>query len=100
MLREDWEPGATAWFEYHCWESAQSGDAPAWYRSHQQVVVLAHDPADHDCLRPKSLATRAEDGQPCVYQVRFADRLEWTVFEDELMTDPADFERPAPPKMP
>ena len=38
---EVWPVGAFAWFEYHCWESPESADAPAWYRSHQRVEVLA-----------------------------------------------------------
>lgn len=98
--REDWEPGAVAWFEYHCYEGLDSSDAKAWLRSHQQVTVLRHDANDHDCLRPETMAEREEAGQPCTYRVRFADGLTWDVFEDELLTDQAGFYRPDPPMGP
>lgn len=97
MLREDWDPGTSAWFEYHCFESEQSSDAELWHRSHQRVSVVKHDPADHDCLRPDTMAERAETGQPCLYVIRFEDGYTAGVFEDELMTTPMDFERPDPP---
>lgn len=90
--REQWSPGDQAWFEYHCLESPESGDAPAWYHSHQLVTVLGE--GDHDGFG--TFADRSEAGQPKVYNVRFDDGLEWSVFEDELLTDPAGYERPDP----
>ena len=77
---------------------AASSDAIAWHHSHQRVVVLAHDPSGHDCLRPDTFDERMEAGQPCLYRVRFADGLGYDVFEDELLTDTAGFTRPDPPK--
>lgn len=92
--------GTRLWFEYHCWESEQSQDAHLWARSHQQVVVLEHDAADHDCLmgETENMVERGEAGQPCVYTVRFDDGLEATATEDELMAEQASFERPDPPQ--
>jgi hypothetical protein len=92
---EHWEPGSSAWFEYHCNESDESPDAPAWHRSHQQVTVLAE--GEHDGWPGSTYDERVDAGQPKVYSVRFPDGLEWTAFEDELLTDPADFDRPDPP---
>lgn len=96
-LHERWEPGETAWFEYHCWEDPRSADAPAWYRSHQQVAVLAE--SDHDG-QGGTAAQRLAEGTPKVYRVQFADGLMWDAFEDELLTDPAGYHRPDPPPAP
>lgn len=97
--RETWDPGQRAWFEYHCWESEQSNDAQAWFRSHEQVEVLSHDATDHDCLRSDGLSRegRSDEGQPCLYRVRFEDGLTWHVFEDELFDSRADFSLADPP---
>lgn len=103
MLREDWEPGTRAWFEYHCFESDESSDADLWHRSHQGVTVVRHDPTDHDCVRAEAptMAIRGtEYAMPCMYIIRFIDGHEAGVFEDELMTDRADFFRPDPPPRP
>jgi hypothetical protein len=41
-----------------------------------------------------------DNGMVLVYQVRFDDGLEWSVFEDELLTSPDEFERADPPRQP
>lgn len=91
-------PGQILWFEYHCLESHQSCDAEIWYRSHQQVEVLGV--VDNDGYDVFSQQTRFEQGIQLIYRVRFKDGLEWDVFEDELLDDPGNFQRPAPPKKP
>ena len=87
--------GARYWFEYHCWESHDSGDADVWYHSHQQCTVLSFA----DCNPPAftGFVERGEAGASLLYRVRFDDGLEWDVFEDELMTSRDHFERPDPP---
>lgn len=86
--------GKTMWFEYHCLESHDSSDAHLWYRSHQQVEVLAIEHAGTG-YNPKE---RSESGDPRVYRIRFRDGLVADVFEDELMDSPKRFFRPDPPK--
>lgn len=116
--KERWQPGETAWFEYHCNESHDSAHAEWWYRSHQQVTVVSgptfdDQPVDTDPAW--DFAARAESGNPNCYIVRFADGFSEaaapdcaglgdsastegvTVFEDELVTDPKFFVRPNPP---
>ncbi len=93
-VREAWQPGARAWFEYHYRESPESSDAELWYRSHQQVTVLGRG-RDEDW--PGTFADRAGAGCPDVYAVRFADGYEGTVSEDELLTGPEHYQRPDPP---
>lgn len=99
--RDFWEAGDTAYFEYHCFESSESSDAALWHRSHEPVTIVRHcGPEDHDpCLRADqpTIIERGEDGSPCLYRVRFAGGAEYDVFEDELLTDPAGYERPNPP---
>jgi len=95
-VREAWQPGDLAWFEYHCWESYESSDAPLWLRSHQQVTVLGRDPGDDEDFGGTFL-DRADACCPNVYQVRFADGHEGTAFEDELLTGPEHYQRPDPP---
>lgn len=98
--------GDVVWFEYHCHESHQSADAAAWYRSHQRVVVLEEASWDgqpwyefswQDC---PTRSQRGHDACLMLYRVRFADGLEWSVFEDELLDSPAEFCRPDPPQVP
>ena len=96
FCNEAWQPGDTAWFEYHCNESPDSADAEVWYRSHQQITVLGE--ADHDGWPGSTFIERSEAGQPKVYRVRWADGFEYSVFEDELVNDRAAFERPDPPE--
>lgn len=74
------------WFEYHCHEGHDSGDAEAWYRSHQRVEIV----------RPLS----DDETDAPMFRVRFADGHEHDVFEDELVGSPANFYRPDPPKPP
>jgi hypothetical protein len=88
--------GKRFWFEYHCWESDQSGDAEVWYHSHQQCTVLSFADCD-PCFFP-TIVGRGEAGHCLLYRVRFDDGLEWDVFEDELMTSKDNFCRPDPPK--
>jgi hypothetical protein len=102
FVKEQWAPGEHGWFEYHCLESPESGDAQAWYRSHQQVQILTEQNSDAyiDEDGHTSFELRSEAGQPKVYRVQFPDGLEWDVFEDELLTDPAGYSRPDPPPQP
>jgi len=84
--------GRRYWFEYHCNESHDSGDAEVWYHSHQQCVVLGFSECD-----PASYTTfeeRMDGGMVLVYRVRFDDGLEWEVFEDELSDSRKHFCRP------
>lgn len=96
--------GSRFWFEYHCWESHESGDAEVWYRSHQQCTVLGFcDPdsgADAAPCAYETFEERADAGEVLTYRVRFDDGLEWTVFEDELLTSKDDFCRDDPPPKP
>lgn len=78
--------GERAWFEYHCYEGHDSSDAQAWYRSHQQVTILAHEEVDEPYfLDDGSEATRYH------YRVRFADGHEHSAFDDELHNSPEGF---------
>jgi len=87
------QKGETLWFEYHCNESSDSPDAPAWYHSHQKATILSLEENGYG----NTLIERIDNGMPAVYKVRFEDGLEWDVFEDELMDSPDDFHRPDPP---
>lgn len=91
---EVWPVGSRPYFEYHCWESPQSLDAPAWRRSHQRVTVLAVEENDSAGM---TRAERDEAAMPFTYQVRFPDGVEWTAFEDELLASADHYTRPAPP---
>ncbi len=95
-VREAWQPGDLAWYEYHCLESDDSADAALWHRSHQRVTVLGRG-ADEDL--GGTLLERAEAGGPNVYEIRFADGYEGLAFEDERLTGPGHYERPDPPAM-
>lgn len=99
-MNDLYEPDAVLWFEYHCNESHDSPDAPVWYRSHQQVTVLALNAYDDTPALLDELPTlveRGEAGEVLTYRVRFADGLEWDVFEDELDTTKENWCRPDPP---
>ena len=98
-MREQWRPGDMAWFEYHCNESDDSPDAPAWRHSHQRVRVL-WESKDTDAPEGSTFRERAEAGRPKVYRVKFADGLAWDAFEDELLLDPKWFERDDPDGVP
>lgn len=100
FTRDRWEPGDRPWFEYHCFESDDSADAHLWRHSQQRVTVVRHDPTDHDCIADgTTLDYRLDEAaMPCLYVIRFEDGLEAGVFEDELLTDPAGYSRPAPPR--
>jgi hypothetical protein len=93
-IEDVWGIGSKAWFEYHCWESPQSSDAEIWYRSHQQVVIIGV--ANCDPIAFTTFEERADSGCQLLYRVRFNDGLEWDIFEDELLTNPSQFERPDP----
>lgn len=95
----DIEIGATYWFEYHCWESDESADAPLWHHSHQQALVVNEQDSDGLAFTGSTYDERAEAGCPRVYTVRFADGLEWAACEDELLDSPGQFERPDPPAL-
>lgn len=95
--KQDWLPGEVAWFEYHCYEGHDSADAQAWYRSHQQVTVLrVSEPGPEGTTAEE----RDEAGWSRCYRVRFADGLEWDVFEDELLTGSEHFYCADPPAIP
>ena len=99
FFKEKWNPGERAWFEYHCWESPESGDADLWYRSHQRVTVIRMtEDTEHYADDGWTFAERAEAGEPNCYYVRFPDGHEGTVFEDELSTRRTVWYRPDPPK--
>jgi hypothetical protein len=87
--------GVVVWFEYHCLESADSSDADIWYRSHQRVRIVRL--ADHDAGMGSTKQSRATDGTPIAYWVRFSDGQECCVFEDELLDSPTEFHQPDPP---
>ena len=95
-LEDVWATGSRVWFEYHCSESDASSDAPAWYHSHQQVEVLGL--SDCEQIAFTTFEERVNEGMLLVYRVRFDDGLECDVFEDELLMDPSQFDRPDPPK--
>ena len=67
------------WFEYHCNESEDSGDAELWHHTHQQVEVL------------KKTQDGDGDLESRMYSVRFPDGFEYSVFDDELVKSPKDF---------
>ena len=77
--------------------SGQGNDqeGPAWYHSHQKATILSLVEGGYG----DTFSERSESGQPAVYKVKFADGLEWDVFEDELMDSPDGFYRPDPPSI-
>lgn len=89
--------GSVRWFEYHCWESPESADAPAWYHSHQQVVVGEVQVNDSAGMTREE---RDEAAMPFTYDVTFPDGLVWGAFEDELSETKDDWYRPDPPPAP
>lgn len=91
--------GGTFWFEYHCWEDPKSCDAELWYRSHQQVGVLGLADVDPDAVN-MTLEERIEATTPLVYRVRFPDGHVGDAWEDELLDDPSQHQRPDPPERP
>jgi len=95
--KDQWLPGEKAYFEYHCWESYESQDAPVWLHSHQLVTILLENESDRQREYLPTLAERGEEGMPITYQIKFSDGLIWTAFEDELMTSPVDYEMANPP---
>lgn len=71
------------WFEYHCYEGEDSADAALWHHTHQRVDVLRriqHGPP--------------EGATPTMYRIRFADGFEEDVWDDELVANQSEFERP------
>lgn len=98
FLREHWEDKSRPWFEYHCWEDPKSSDAELWYRSHQRVTVTRE--AKHDGWPGSTMAERFGAAQHKTYEILFDDGFRGTANEDELLTDPRGFTRPAPPAPP
>ena len=90
--------GQKLWFEYHCSEDHDSAHAHLWYRSHQQVEVIAINGADPSVDDESTFLDRCRDGAQITYQVLFQDGLEDDVFEDELLDSQEEFCRPDPPK--
>lgn len=93
-LPDRWQAGDQPWFEYHCRESPDSVDAPAWRRSHQRVTVLALNVNDSEGM---TRAERDEAAMPFTYTVQFADGLTWDAVEDELTATRDEWYRPDPP---
>jgi hypothetical protein len=87
--------GKEFWFEYHCWESLDSSDAPAWLRSHERVTVLGL--ADCEVLAP-TFDERVDGAVQIVYRARWSDGFEWDIWEDELCLSPSEFYCADPPK--
>lgn len=94
--KEEWKPGETAHYEYHCLESPESSDAHLWARSHQPVTVMHRHPSEPG-YEDSTRAERASEGAPHVYRVKFGDGHEGDAWEDELMTHPKHWFRPDPP---
>lgn len=100
-FKDQWQPGETAWFEYHCWESDDSCDAKLWHHSHQKVTVLREDLSADGSSKNLPNTTpeqRFEEAVLKAYEIKFKDGFVATAMEDELYTDPQGFERPDPPK--
>jgi len=95
--KDEWKPGETANYEYHCYEGHDSSDAHLWYRSHQPVTVVSIEESDES---GDTMEERTDSGQVRVYRIRFADGFEATAWEDELLTDPQHWSRPDPPTPP
>lgn len=72
-------------FEYHCFESPYSQDAPIWRRTQQIVEVVSLSECED--MLPMSFSERCEEGLPLVFMVKFPDGLVWNVFEDELIEE-------------
>lgn len=94
--KEVWEVGEVACFEYHCLRCHSSGDAEAWYRDHQEVIIvrpLAGSEADGNALLNNGVPfhERADLGMPAMYKVRFPDGHGHDVFEDELYANTSFF---------
>ena len=71
-------------FEYHCWESEDSGDAELWHHTHQFVSVI----------RKLKVGQEVDEEVGKMYQVEFTDGLNWDVFDDELLKYSSEFIRP------
>lgn len=95
--KEHWEPGETAFFEYHCLESMDSNDSDLWLRSHSKVEVFGEADWEKEFGEDKTIEQRHEAGMPKVYRVRFSDGHEGAVFEDELYTSAEYWHRDNPP---
>lgn len=96
--KEHWEPGETAHFEYHCYESMDSQDSDLWLRSHSKVKILGMADWEEEIGKDMTVQERVEEGILKVYQVRFADGHEGEVLEDELYSDPEYWHGDDPPE--
>lgn len=88
--------GQKLYFEYHCEESHESGDAELWYRSHQLVTVIGFAPNDGWDIQ--SLNERCECGCSIMYKIQFSDGWTGEAFEDELLDSEEEYDSPDPPK--
>lgn len=83
-LRENWNAGSYAYYEYHCYRGHDSADAQLWYRSHKKVKIVRR------CKESDgnwgTIGERAEEGTPAVYDIVFADGWKSAAYEDELFT--------------
>jgi hypothetical protein len=92
--KDQWEPGDTAHFEYHCLMDPSSSDYHLWKRTQQPVTVLGLHPQGEDFRNELPTgAERADEGLPLTYQVRFGDGHEDSATEDELLVHPKHFSR-------
>jgi hypothetical protein len=94
MFRPDRVVGQQYWFEYHCWESDESADAPLWHRSHEKVTIVKR--MKDDAWEGSTFEERNEAGALMAFLARWDNGFEWCVIEDELLDSPSDFFRPDP----
>ena len=91
---DDPRVGKEFWFEYHCNEGEDSRDYPMYLHSHQKCIILS--------IAEKGIGEteieRLENACQRVYHVKFKDGFEWSVFEDEILDSPKEYQRPDPPK--
>lgn len=86
--------GKEFWFEYHCNEGEDSPDYPLYLHSHQKCTILyITEPGIGE-----TETERYENAAQRLYKVKFNDGFEWSVFEDEILDSPEEYQRPDPPK--
>ena len=87
-----WQPGDTAHFEYHCWQSPDSADYDLWRQTQQPVKVLGLGDCDDVSDEAPTYRERGEDwGMPLGYDVQFANGKTGYATEDELFTHPKHY---------
>lgn len=92
--KDEWKPGETAHFEYHCLMDPESSDYRLWQRTQQPVTVIGKSSHGEDfSAELPTGAERGEEGVPMSYDIRFADGHEDGAMEHELLTHPKYFSR-------